>query len=418
MSIELSGKNINMKILLLTQWFDPEPTLKGLVFAKELVKQGHQVEVLTGFPNYPGGKVYKGYNIKIFQRETIDGISILRVPLYPSHNDSAIKRVINYVSFAASATVYGILFTKKADVIYCYHPPLTVDMAALLIKLFRRTPVVLDIQDMWPDTLKATGMINNDKMLSLVSNICQIVYRYADHIVVLSPGFKNLLEQRKVPPSKVSVIYNWCDESSLNSITNLDDENKKLLDNKFNIVFAGNMGKAQSLDTIINVANELKEISEIQFIMIGQGTETKSLKVLCDEKKVNNVKFIPRLPMTEIGSILREADALLVHLNKDPLFEITIPSKTQAYMAIGRPIIMGVSGDAAQLIMQANCGIVVNPEDIESIKQGILELYSLDNQKLKEYSSNALTFYNKNLSKQAGVRKFIDIFKKLKDHRV
>ena len=413
MSIELSGKNINMKILLLTQWFDPEPTFKGLAFAKELIKQGHEVEVLTGFPNYPQGKLYDGYKLKLFQKENIEGISVLRVPLYASHDNSAFKRVLNYASFAVSATLYGIFLTKKADVIYAYHPPLTVDMAALLIKLFRKTPVVLDIQDMWPDTLKATGMIGNEKLLNIVDSLCKVVYRYADHIVVLSPGFKQLLEKRNVAASKVSVIYNWCDESSLNSVSELSADNKQLLNNKFNIVFAGNMGKAQSLDTVIEVAQQLKSELEIQFVFVGQGTETQRLKQICKDNQLNNVKFIPQMPMQKVGAILRKADALLVYLRNDPLFEITIPSKTQAYMAIGKPIIIGVAGDASNLVQEADCGVVVTPEDTLSLKEGILKLYHLERDKAEEMANKAKIFYQSNLSITTGVKQFIDVFKKV-----
>lgn len=413
MSIELSGKNINMKILLLTQWFDPEPTFKGLAFAKELIKQGHEVEVLTGFPNYPQGKLYDGYKLKLFQKENIEGISVLRVPLYASHDNSAFKRVLNYASFAVSATLYGIFLTKKADVIYAYHPPLTVDMAALLIKLFRKTPVVLDIQDMWPDTLKATGMIGNEKLLNIVDSLCKVVYRYADHIVVLSPGFKQLLEKRNVAASKVSVIYNWCDESSLNSVSELSADNKQLLNNKFNIVFAGNMGKAQSLDTVIEVAQQLKSELEIQFVFVGQGTETQRLKQICKDNQLNNVKFIPQMPMQKVGAILRKADALLVYLRNDPLFEITIPSKMQAYMAIGKPIIIGVSGDASNLVQEADCGVVVTPEDTLSLKEGILKLYHLERDKAEEMANKAKIFYQSNLSITTGVKQFIDVFKKV-----
>ena len=413
MSIELSGKNINMKILLLTQWFDPEPTFKGLAFAKELTKQGHEVEVLTGFPNYPQGKLYDGYKLKLFQKENIEGISVLRVPLYASHDNSAFKRVLNYASFAVSATLYGIFLTKKADVIYAYHPPLTVDMAALLIKLFRKTPVVLDIQDMWPDTLKATGMIGNEKLLNIVDSLCKVVYRYADHIVVLSPGFKQLLEKRNVAASKVSVIYNWCDESSLNSVSELSADNKQLLNNKFNIVFAGNMGKAQSLDTVIEVAQQLKSELEIQFVFVGQGTETQRLKQICKDNQLNNVKFIPQMPMQKVGAILRKADALLVYLRNDPLFEITIPSKMQAYMAIGKPIIIGVSGDASNLVQEADCGVVVTPEDTLSLKEGILKLYHLERDKAEEMANKAKIFYQSNLSITTGVKQFIDVFKKV-----
>lgn len=413
MSIEWYGKNINMKILLLTQWFDPEPTFKGLAFAKELTKQGHEVEVLTGFPNYPQGKLYDGYKLKLFQKENIEGISVLRVPLYASHDNSAFKRVLNYASFAVSATLYGIFLTKKADVIYAYHPPLTVDMAALLIKLFRKTPVVLDIQDTWPDTLKATGMIGNEKLLNIVDSLCKVVYRYADHIVVLSPGFKQLLEKRNVAASKISVIYNWCDESSLNLVSELSADNKQLLNNKFNIVFAGNMGKAQALDTVIEVAQQLKSELEIQFVFVGQGTETQRLKKICKDKQLNNVKFIPQMPMQKVGAILRKADALLVYLRNDPLFEITIPSKTQAYMAIGKPIIIGVSGDASNLVKEADCGVVVIPEDTLSLKEGILKLYHLDRDKAEEMANKAKIFYQSNLSITTGVKQFIDVFKKV-----
>ena len=155
-----------MRILLLTQWFDPEPTFKGLAFAQELKKQGHEVQVLTGFPNYPGGKIYDGYKLKLYQREVVEGISILRVALYPSHDSSVLRRIFNYISFAFMAMFFGIFTIKKIDVIYAYHPPLTVGIAAICIKFFRRIPIVYDIQDMWPDTLKATGMLNNDNILS------------------------------------------------------------------------------------------------------------------------------------------------------------------------------------------------------------------------------------------------------------
>ena len=142
-----------MKILIVTQWFEPEPTFKGMLFARELVARGHEVEVLTGFPNYPGGKVYPGYRIRPWVRERLDGIDVLRVALYPSHDNSSLRRAFNYVSFAFSAAVIGTALIRKPDVIYAYHPPITVGLAAAAIGLFRRAPFVYDIQDLWPDTV-------------------------------------------------------------------------------------------------------------------------------------------------------------------------------------------------------------------------------------------------------------------------
>ena len=173
------------RLLLLTQWFDPEPTFKGILFAKELNKLGFDVEVVTGFPNYPGGKVYKGYKIKIYQKEIIDGIKVIRLPLFPSHNKSKLGRVFNYVSFFISTTFYVIFFAKRPDFVYAYHPPLTVGLSAVLLKLIKKTPVLYDIQDMWPDTLKATKMVDSKLILNIISNLCIFIYKNVDHIVVL-----------------------------------------------------------------------------------------------------------------------------------------------------------------------------------------------------------------------------------------
>lgn len=404
-----------MKILLLTQWFDPEPTFKGLAFARELQQQGHQVQVLTGFPNYPGGKIYDGYKLKLYQREQIDGISVLRVALYPNHDSSALKRILNYISFAFMAMFFGIFATKKADVIYAYHPPLTVGLAAILIKLFRRTPVVYDVQDMWPDTLKATGMLNNQRILNIVGRVCQFVYYFVDHIVVLCPGFKKLLNERGISDDKVSVIYNWCDENSLTQAQPIKSEYQQLLQGRFNILFAGNMGKAQSLDTILDVSTELRSESKIQFVFVGGGTETERLKQRVLDENIENIVFIPRMPMSEIGGVLEHADVLLVHLKRDPLFEITVPSKTQAYMAMGKPLLMAVSGDAADIVQKAKCGRIALSEDIESIKKAILEIYHLSTDEQCQLGLNAKQFYDENLSLSRGTQQFIEIFKRVKD---
>lgn len=403
-----------MKILLLTQWFDPEPTFKGLAFAKELKRQGHEVQVLTGFPNYPSGKIYDGYKLKLYQREEIEGISILRVALYPNHDSSALKRILNYISFAFMAMLFGIFATKKADVIYAYHPPLTVGVAAVFIKLFRRTPIVYDIQDMWPDTLKATGMLNNNKILNIIGLVCKLVYRFVDHIVVLCPGFKQLLIERNVPKEKISVIYNWCDEQGLTQAEPAKLEYRQFMQNKFNIVFAGNMGKAQALDIILEVAKNLQDFPDIQFVFVGGGTETDRLKQRSINEGIPNAIFIPRMPMAEVGGVLGLSNLLLVHLKKDPLFEITVPSKTQAYMAMGKPILMAVAGDAAELVQKAQCGCIAISEDAASIQQAILEIYQLPASEQQKMGINARNFYIRELSLERGVKQFVSIFEKVK----
>ena len=403
------------RVLLLTQWFDPEPTFKGLVFARELVRQGFDVEVVTGFPNYPGGKVYLGYHIKWIQREHIDGVEVTRLPLYANHDQSAIKRVLNYVSFSASALFYGLFMAKRADVMYAYHPPLTVGVAASLIRCLRGIPLVYDIQDMWPDTLRATGMLNNPRVLALVGRVCDWVYRRVDQLVVLSPGFKRLLVQRGVSDQKIEVIYNWADESALLAPLGRLPKNFPG-DDQFKIVFAGNMGKAQALDVVLDAAQILQgRGSRVCFVMLGGGVDVGRLKKRAHALSLYNVVFLDAVPMAEVGTVLSAADALLVHLRKDPLFEITIPSKTQAYLAVGKPLLMAVNGDAADLVTQSNSGLTAESENPVTLADSAQRLADMPLAELQAMGVRAQQFYQERLGLRVGAGRFGAIFKALAD---
>ena len=402
-----------MRILMLTQWFTPEPIFKGLPFAKELIRRGHEVEVLTGIPNYPGGKVYDGYRIHFYQRETMDGVPVIRVPLYPSHDSSAIRRIANYASFSVAAATIGLLSVRKADVMYVYHPPATVGLPAVLIKLLRRIPFVYDIQDLWPDTLAATGMLDNKLALKMVDSWCRFIYRRASRIVVLSPGFKDVLVEKGVPAEKVEVVYNWCDEST--PLMGQKDESlaRELgFANRFNIVFAGTMGKAQALDSVLDAAAMIAEkYPTLQFIFIGGGIEVDRLKERTRVERLTNVKFLPRRSMSEIGPILQVADALLVHLKDHPLFRITVPSKTQAYLAAGRPILMGVAGDAHDLCKKSGAGLSFLPENSESLAKAVIDLYCLPQKQRDIMGAKGREFYLNELSLGTGAERFEEIFR-------
>jgi glycosyltransferase involved in cell wall biosynthesis len=321
--------------------------------------------------------------------------------------------MMNYVSFAVSTLVYGLFVAKRADVMYAYHPPLTVGLAASLIGWIRGIPLVYDIQDMWPDTLRATGMLKNSLALALVGYACDWVYKRVDHLVVLSPGFKRLLVQRGVPENKVDVIYNWADESALMSHVREVPADFPCA-NRFRVVFAGNMGKAQGLDTVLNVAGILQgRGSRAIFVMLGWGVEVSRLKTRAIEMKLENVVFLPPVSISEVGAILAAADVLLVHLRKDPLFEITIPSKTQAYMAVGKPILMAVNGDASDLVRQAQCGLTAESENPQALAEAIESLIAMHAIELKTMGENAGRFYRDVLSLQVGVTKFITVFERL-----
>ena len=395
-----------MRILIISQWFDPEPTFKGLLFARELKMLGHEVEVLTGFPNYPGGRLYDGYRIRTFQREVVDGIPVLRVPLFPSHDSSAKRRLLNYLSFAVTATVGG-LFVRRPDVAYVYHPPATVGLPAMAMKWFRGVPYVYDVQDLWPDTLSATGMINSRKALAVVGWWMQRVYRASAHVVVLSRGFSTALLNRGVPAERLHVIYNWANEAQIDLRPCSPERATELgFTDKFTIVFAGTMGKAQDLGTVLTAAALLLDEPTVRFVMIGGGVEVDELQRQATSRGLTNVVFLPRRPINEIGELLSLADALLVHLKDDPLFEITIPSKTQAYLMAGRPLLMGVRGDAADLVRQAAAGVTFEPGRPEQLEGAVRHLMAMSNADRSSLGVNGAAFYRDNLAMAAGAKRF------------
>lgn len=394
----------------MTQWFDPEPTFKGLLFAKELKKAGHEVEVVTGFPNYPGGKVYDGYKVSLYEKQEIEGVIVHRVAIYPSHDQSALKRIFNYVSFGFSSFLGALIKTRDVDVIYSYHPPLTTSLSATMVGILKRVPVVVDIQDLWPDTLAATGMVNNKRVLNVVDWVCKFVYKHAAKVVVLSPGFKKRLLSRGVPEDKIEVIYNWCNEPAL---YDFEVSHVELPANgNLNLLFAGNLGFAQGLPAVVEAAALLqREGANVNVVFLGDGIDKANAQKLAKDKMLSNVFFLPRVPMQQVGGLLSLADMLLVHLNDDELFRITIPSRTQANLAMGKPIIMGVNGDAADLVEEAKAGVICEPNNPDSLASGIRSLAKMTEKERLELGDNAKEFYFSKLSVAIGVGHFINVFK-------
>lgn len=404
-----------MRILFITHYFQPEPNFfVGLPFAKALRDAGHQVQVLTGLPNYPGGKIYEGYKIRLLQREIMDGIEVIRVPLYPSHDRSSIKRIISYVSLSLMQALIGPFAVRKADVAYVPQGPATIGLPSIVHKICRGIPFVYNIQDLWPDTLTSTGMFNSGIGYKLVDWWCKFVYKRAAKIVVISPGMKKTLIERGVPEDKIEVIYNWCDDSLIYR-GEPDLQLKKQLDmeGKFNVIFAGNMGKAQAMEAVIDAAEIIsKKNNRIRFTFIGSGVEVDRLKEKTAKLNLNNVMFYGRKPVSEIGPILRLADVLLVHLRNEPLFKITIPSKTQAYMASGRPVLIAVPGDAADLVVNAKAGLACEPENPQSIAGAVLKLCEMSGAELEDMGKNGREFYERELCFSSAIAKFEKIFQK------
>ncbi len=382
------------------------------MLARELVARGHEVEVLTSFPTYPGGNVYRRYRARPWQREQIDGVSILRVALYPSRDKSALGRILNYTSFAISAAVLGTFLVTRPDVIHVYHPPATVVFAAIVLGSLRRAPFIYEIQDLWPDTVAVSGMLSNAFALKLLSNWCKFVYRRASYIAVLSPGFKRQLIRRGVPSRKVDVIYNWCDEPKIQPAPPDWELAEELgLSYRFNVIFAGTMGTAQGRDCVIESAALCQQtLPWVQFVFVGGGVDRSRLEEKASKMDLANVRFLPRQPISAMKGIFALADVLLVHLRRDPLFSITIPSKTQDCMASGKPILMAVSGDAAHLVTDSGGGLVCEPENPESIAATVARFAAMTPEQRNAMGEKGRRYYHRYLSFRFGVDRFEELF--------
>lgn len=396
-----------MRVLLFSQWFQPEPMMKGLPFAKELARRGHQVEVLTGFPNYPGGQVYPGYHIRPWQREIMDGLRINRVALYPSHDQSGLRRMINYLSFALMSFLLAPWLVRKADVIYVYNL-ITLGPTAFLLRLLFGAKIILDVQDLWPESVINSGMLGNGAAHRLLTAICNWIYRHVDWVVVLSPGFKQALIQRGVQADRIEVIYNWSDEDAQRP-TSPDPELARTLGmaGHFNVLFAGTMGVMQGLDTALEAARLCQaRIPEAQFVFVGGGVDRERLAARAADMQLANVLFLPRQAPEAMGAIYALADVVLVHLKDDPLFRITIPSKTQTCMYMSKPVIMAVSGDAADLVEQAHAGLTCPPDNPQALVETVMKLAAMSIDDRERLGRNGADFYRQRLSMQAGINAF------------
>ncbi|GAB4511460.1 MAG: glycosyltransferase family 4 protein [Anaerolineae bacterium] len=369
-----------MRVLILSFFYHPEPNdIKIHTLAKTLVERGHEVTAITTFPNYPDGVIYPGYKQKLWQREDKDGVRLIRVPLYPNHSRSSIKRALSYLSFMVSLAVLApFLMGKRPHVMWVYHPPLTTGLAGWWVSLLRRVPFVYEIQDMWPETLVSTGMFSNQRALRWVAAGAMFIYRRAAAITVNSPGFQQNLIDKGVPAEKVHVALTWADETIYRPVArDAAVGAAHHLEGRFNVIFGGNMGLAQGLESVIKAAALLHDQPEIQFVFIGDGVALPELQAQVRERALTNIRFIERQPAENMPQFFAWGDALLVTLKDDPLFAITIPAKITSYLACGRPIVCAVRGDGANLVQAAGAGIICPPEDASALAKAIMSLYTM-----------------------------------------
>lgn len=385
-----------MKILIVTQYYYPE-NFKSNDLSFELQKRGHEVTVLTGLPNYPEGKIYEGYGIFKNRKQFYRGVKIIRSLLLPRGKGGGFRLFLNYFSFAIFASIrafFGSL-TKKYDAIIVHEPsPITQYYPAFLLNKLQRTPVYFWVMDLWPESLEIAGGIKNKYILNIFRSMVISFYSNSKKILITSKGFKKSILEKGDFSDKIVYFPNWAEDTISEG-----DKNYEIpkLPAGFKVMFAGNVGEAQDLENVMNAALMLKEEKYIKWIIVGDG---RKMPFVQNFIKIHNLKetviTVGRFPLEAMASFFDKADVMLVSLKNDPIFNLTVPAKVQAYMSAGKPIIAMLNGEGAENIQEADCGVAINAGDYKKFAEAIREFASFPKEKIQIFGENSRKYYLKN----------------------
>lgn len=398
-----------MKILLVSQYFYPENfKINDLVFS--LKERGHEVTVLTGKPNYPKGSFFDGYSWNSSDFETINGIGIFRANLFSRAKGGAIRLFLNYFSFALLASLKLKKIKGSFDIIFVYQTsPVTVGIPAIFAKRLFKAPIYFWVQDLWPESLKAAGGVKNIFVLNFFNSLTKWLYKNSHKVLIQSNGFREYLLNQGVFNDKI-IYYPNSTEDFYKPLVDIKEYEEFFQNDFFNIVFAGNIGEAQSFKTIIEAINYIKELP-VKVIVLGDGRYKETALRLIKEKGLeSHFNFIGSFPPLEMPKFFSHADALLVSLKKNKIFSLTIPTKIQSYLACGKPVIASIDGIGAKIIVDAKCGVISPAENSLYLSKIIKELMVLEKSKLYEMGINAREYYKKEFDREYLLDKLEFIF--------
>lgn len=404
-----------MRILVVSQYFWPETfIINDLV--QLLHDRGVEVTVLTGKPNYPGGRIFEGYRMCGVQRETLGPVKIVRLPLYPRGQRSAFGLALNYLSFIAS----GILFAPRAlrndeyDLVFVYAPsPLLQALSGAWLARLRKVPLLVWVQDLWPESLSATNHINNRHILAVIARVVRMIYRSADRILVQSRAFIEPVAVLADHSEKIHYYPNFYQTPMAHEPSMRALELISALRQYFSIVFAGNLGTAQSLDTIVDAARQLKSHQNIRIVLVGSGSMDQWLADQCEKYQLENLKLAGRFEFLDMPAIFEVAAGLLVTLKPDPTFELTIPSKVQAYLAAGRPIVAALDGEGARVIKESGAGLYSAAGDAGALVASILRLADLSDAERQKMGKQGRAYYERNFAPEMLADELIGHFREV-----
>ncbi len=379
-----------MRILYITQYFYPEigaTTNRALANVRYLSEKGHDVTVLTEMPNHPKGIIFNGYKGKFIMTERMEKFEIKRVWVFTNVKKNFITRLLFYISFACLGSLSAIISWKKYNVVYVTSPPLFVGIIGLALKLFfPSTKFIFEVRDLWPDAAVEMGELKNKHFRKFSYSLEKLLYKKADHIIAVTKRFKLKIIEKGSSSEKISIIRNGSDLSFQKIEVSKDLSKKFNADNNFIVIYAGNLGIAQNLTTILKAALQLKK-KDILFLMIGTGPEETILKDFVRSHNITNVIFTGEIAKENMSEYLSLSDCGIIPLKKIEVFERTIPSKLFDYMSANLPIILGVKGEAKEILENSDTGIYYEPENVDDLVEKILYLKE-NNLLLKKFSEN------------------------------
>lgn len=366
-----------MHILFLSHYFPPEvnaPATRTYEHCKAWVKLGHKVTVVSCVPHHPMGKAYPGYKNKVYQVENKDGIRSIKILTYITANEGFFKRTLNYVFYMMMA-ISVAPFLPKADIVISTSPQFFNGLAGYFVSRLKRAAWVLEIRDLWPESILAVGAVTNKRVIKVLEGIERFVYRKADHIVSVTHAFKDHISKNGALEEDISVIRNGVDLSFFEDAPSDVEFAKHIgVEDKFVASYVGTHGMAHGLDLIIEAADRLRDHPNIVFVMAGDGSERKRLEQELIDRQLPNVRILGQLPKADMPKLWSVSDVSLVLLRKLDLFLTVIPSKIFESMAMKKPIILGVQGESQGIVEEAGAGICIEPENVEQLVESILQL--------------------------------------------
>lgn len=408
-----------MKILFFTHYFPPEgnaPASRTYEHCVRWVRAGHDVTVITCVPNVPNGVPYDGYrNRWRSQKETVDGINVVRVWTVLAANAGFLMRILNYVSYMLSATWAGF-FVRRPDVIVATSPQFFCGWAGVLVQFFRRVPFVLEIRDIWPESITAVGAMKRGFLVRVLESLERKMYASADHIVAVGKGYRDNVAAKADVSDRISVIYNGVDGDQFAPATPDEEFRKQYgMAGRFLCSYVGTIGMAHGLETVLDAAEKLEAAgrTDVGFLLVGDGARRESLQQECEARGLSEfVRFTGRLPKSEMPRVLASSDTLLVHLRACDLFTTVIPSKIFEAMAMQRPIIMGVRGESADIVREANAGLEMEPGNADSLVDCVDRL-STDSELYHSLSASARRFVLEEFSRDAFAATYLQLLEGL-----